>query len=170
MASVLSFGILGASIAVHLTTKFDSGSIRFSSDVVTLDELNALHWLRGNSDSNQLLATNRNLCGDDTSCIFNETHQVISAFTGRAVLIEGPRFLNGARNYPDWAQYRISSSLEFAHNPSRQSARVLKSQGVDLFYLVKTGTDVGINSVRISDVAKLVFENSTIAIYELKNL
>ena len=168
ITSVLSFGLLGASVAVHFSTKFESESIRFSSDVVTLDDLDALDWLRRNSDDDQLLATNRNLCGDDASCILNETHQVISAFTGRAVLIEGPRFLNGARNYPDWAQYRIDSSLEFAQDPSRQSASLLKSQGVELFYLVKTGTAVGFNNLRLSEVAKLVYENSTIAIYELK--
>ena len=170
MASVLGFGLLGASVAVHLTTKFDSDSLRFSSDVVTLDELDALRWLKKNSDTNQLLATNRNLCGDDTSCILNETHQVISAFTGRSVLIEGPRFLNGARNYPDWAQYRIDSSLEFAQSPSGQSASLLKIQGVDLFYLVKAGTNVDPNNVRFMEIAHLVYENASIAIYDLAGL
>jgi hypothetical protein len=170
LASVLSFGLLGASVAVHLTTKFDSDSIRFSSDVVALDELDALNWLRKNSDANQLLATNRNLCGDDAACILNETHQVISAFTGRAVLIEGPRFLNGARNYPDWAQYRINTSLEFAQSPSSQSARLLKIQGVDLYYLVKAGTKVDHNNVRFLELAHLVYENSSIAIYDFARL
>jgi cell shape-determining protein MreD len=170
MALVLSFGLLGASVAVHLTTKFESDSIRFSSDVVALDELDALNWLRKNSDANQLLATNRNLCGDDAACILNETHQVISAFTGRAVLIEGPRFLNGARNYPDWAQYRINTSLEFAQSPSSQSARLLKIQGVDLYYLVKAGTKVDHNNVRFLESAHLVYENSAIAIYDLARL
>jgi hypothetical protein len=170
MALVLSFGLLGASVAVHLTTKFDSDSIRFSSDVVALDELDALNWLRKNSDANQLLATNRNLCGDDAACILNETHQVISAFTGRAVLIEGPRFLNGARNYPDWAKYRINTSLEFAQSPSSQSARLLKIQGVDLYYLVKAGTKVDHNNVRFLELAHLVYENSSIAIYDFARL
>jgi hypothetical protein len=168
LESVLSFGLLGASVAVHLTTKFDSDSIRFSSDVVALDELDALNWLRKNSDANQLLATNRNLCGDDAACILNETHQVISAFTGRAVLIEGPRFLNGARNYPDWAQYRINTSLGFAQSPSSQSARLLKSQGVDLFYLIKSDTISSEESQKFLSVSILLYENSSIAIYLLK--
>jgi hypothetical protein len=168
LASVFSFGLLGASVAVHLTTKFDSDSIRFSSDVVALDELDALNWLRKNSDANQLLATNRNLCGDDAACILNETHQVISAFTGRAVLIEGPRFLNGARNYPDWAQYRINTSLGFAQSPSSQSARLLKSQGVDLFYLIKSDTISSEESQKFLSVSILLYENSSIAIYLLK--
>ena len=168
ITSVLSFGLLGASVAVHFSTKFESESIRFSSDVVTLDELDALDWLRKNSDDDQLLATNRNLCGDDTSCIFNETHQVISAFTGRAVLIEGPRFLNGARNYPDWAQHRIDSSLEFAQSPSPQSARLLKNEGVDLFYLVKSDTFSSEESFKFSSLSTLLYENSSIAIYLLK--
>ena len=168
ITSFLGFGLLGASVAVHLTTKFDSDSLRFSSDVVTLDDIDALKWLRRNSDDDQLLATNRNLCGDDNSCIFNETHQVISAFAGRSVLIEGPRFLNGGRNYPDWAQYRIDSSLAFAQSPSPQSARLLKTQGVDLFYLVKSDTFPSEESFKFSSASTLLYENSSIAIYLLK--
>jgi tRNA U55 pseudouridine synthase TruB len=78
--------------------------------------------------------------------------------------------LNGARNYPDWAQYRINTSLEFAQSPSSQSARLLKIQGVDLYYLVKAGTKVDHNNVRFLESAHLVYENSAIAIYDLARL
>jgi hypothetical protein len=76
--------------------------------------------------------------------------------------------LNGARNYPDWAQYRINTSLGFAQSPSSQSARLLKSQGVDLFYLIKSDTISSEESQKFLSVSILLYENSSIAIYLLK--
>jgi hypothetical protein len=93
---------------------------------------------------------------------------MIAAFTNRIVLIEGPRFLNGARDYPEWAVERIKLSVEFASNPTSEGKRGLINSGVTWFYLVKNLGGVESNTMEFSHLVKLVFENSIVAIYDLE--
>jgi hypothetical protein len=93
---------------------------------------------------------------------------MISAFSNRSVFIEGPRFLNGARDYPDWANDRIRLSLNFSSSPSIENSQALTIQGVDIYYLVKDDANVQQDQTKFTDVSELLFENSLIAIYKLK--
>ncbi len=167
VAFLLNASLLGSSVAVHFATEFEPTAIEFSSDVVSLDELEALAWMRDSVVLDEIVATNRNLCGVRLACEFNETHQIISAFSGRQVFIEGPRFLNGARDYPDWANDRIRSSLNFSASPSIENSRTLTDQGVAIYYLVKGYSDVQQDRKEFTDVSELLFENPSIAIYKL---
>ena len=164
---MLNASLLGSSVAVHFATEFEPTAVEFSSNVVSLDELEALAWMRDNVVLDEIVATNRNLCGVRLSCEFNETHQIISAFAGRQVFIEGPRFLNGARDYPDWANDRIRSSLNFSSSPSIENSRALTDQGVAIYYLVKGYSNVQQDRKEFTDVSELLFENPSIAIYKL---
>ena len=166
---LLSASLLGSSVSVYLATDFDPSAIEFSSNVISVDELEALSWLRDQVDPDHIVATNRNLCGDLQPCDFNETHQIISAFGRQQVFIEGPRFLNGARVYPDWAIERIRSSLNFASTPSQTHAQLLELDGVDLFYLVKGLENVQQDGSKFLAVSDLLFENSSVAIYKLNS-
>ena len=167
VAFLLNASLLGSSVAVYFATEFDPSVVEFSSGVVSIDELEALGWMRDNVALDEIVATNRNLCGTLLSCEFNETHQIISAFAGRQVFIEGPRFLNGARDYPDWANDRIRSSLNFSSSPSSENARTLTAEGVDVFYLVKGYSNIQQDQNKFTDVSELLFENPSIAIYKL---
>jgi hypothetical protein len=166
---LLSASLLGSSVSVYLATDFDPSTIEFSSNVISIDELEALGWLRDQVDPDHIVATNRNLCGDLQPCDFNETHQMISAFGRKKAFIEGPRFLNGARVYPEWAVDRIRSSLNFASTPSRTHARLLEIDGVDLFYLVKDLQTVQKDGSKFLAASDLLFENSSVAIYRLNS-
>ena len=166
---LLSASLLGSSVSVYLATDFDPSAIEFSSNVISVDELEALSWLRDQVDPDHIVATNRNLCEDLQPCDFKERHQMISAFSRQKVFIEGPRFLNGDRVYPVWAIDRIRSSLNFASTPSRTHARLLEIDGVDLFYLVKDFQTVQQDESKFLAASDLLFENSSVAIYRLNS-
>lgn len=160
-------GSIGISFSSYLNTAFSVPSAAFTSNILPLDELDGLNFLRSISSFDDVIATNRNLCPVGLHCNQDETLQIVSAFTNRAVLIEGPRFLNRARNYPAWAEERIDLSIDFAMNPTEVGKDKLLNFGVKWFYLVKN-TPVGpTNSHKIESLSKLVFENATVAVYDL---
>lgn len=160
--------MLGAGIGSFLriptvTAELEPGS------VVAATEIQSLRWIRENTDFTDLVASNRNLCADLVNCDYDETQQVIAAFADRQVLIEGPRFLNGERNYPAWARERISESVEFAQQPSFESLARLREYGVDWFYLDKTDPRAApIKSFR-NISARIAFETVDTAVIDLRD-
>jgi len=167
--SLITAGSIGVSFGSYFNTAFSIPHAEFTSNVLPLDEIVGLDFLRSVSSFNDVVATNRNLCVEGYPCDQNETHQIITAFTNRAVLIEGPRFLNGARNYPAWADERIDLSVNFAMNPTEVGKVKLLNFGVKWFYLFKNTPSGPINGHKIESISKLVFENATIAIYDLSS-
>jgi hypothetical protein len=164
---VLASVLLGSSFGAYLRISRMEPAIEPAS-VVSANEIEGLTWLRSQTDFSDLVATNRNLCGSQIPCDYDETRQVVAAFADRQVLIEGPRFLNGARDYPNWAKFRIRDALQFAGSPSMQSLDALRAYGVSWFYLVKTDPRVApmINFEKLA--TPVVFENSDIAIIDLR--
>ena len=164
---VLASVLLGSSFGAFLRISRMEPEIEPAS-VVTDAEIEGLTWLRSMTNFSDLIATNRNLCDIQTPCDYDETRQVVAAFSDRKVFIEGPRFLNGARNYPDWAKDRIRDVLQFAETPSKISLDVLRSSGVDWFYLVKTDPRVAPIRSFAELTTPIVFENSEVAVIDLR--
>jgi hypothetical protein len=159
--------LLGSGIGSFLRIPLESAKIEPSA-VVSQSEIESLEWIRQNTGIRDILATNRNLCGQGSDCNKDETRQVVAAFGDRQVLIEGPRFLNGARDYPDWAKKRIRDVLDFAALPNTRSLNVLRTYGVDWFYLIKTDPRVApmVDFERLA--TPVMFENSDVAIIDLR--
>jgi hypothetical protein len=160
--------LLGSGVGNFLRVSLNKPEIEPAS-VVSTNEIESLTWIRRNTNIRDLLASNRNLCGDTPNCSHDETRQVIAAFADRQVLIEGPRFLNGAQSYPDWARKRINDVLYFSTSPSERSLDILRTYGVDWFYLVKTDPRAAPMSDFEGLATPIVFENSDIAVIDLRN-
>ena len=161
--------LIGTNTGVFLgkTTKvaeyFPRGSI--AADV----DLDSLSWLKTNSDSSDIVATNRFLCPGVEPCGYDESSFLISAVAHRRVLIEGPKFVAGGRPYPTWMTERILTSRSFADSPSDYNYRQLLSQGVSWFYLdtqfLDEVGDVDVNTW--NKWASIEYRNSNIIILRL---
>ena len=161
--------LIGTNTGVFLgkTTKvaeyFPRGSI--AADV----DLDSLGWLKTNSDSSDIVATNRFLCPGVEPCGYDESSFLISAVAHRRVLIEGPKFVAGGRPYPTWMTERILTSRSFADSPSDYNYRQLLSQGVSWFYLdtqfLDEVGDVDVNTW--NKWASIEYRNSNIIILRL---
>ena len=168
---------LGAGVGSYLQHAISKIEIEPGS-VVAPAEIESLTWIRTNTGFNDLLASNRNLCVDLQDCGYDETkhvisdfstRQVIAAFSDRQVLIEGPRFLNGAGNYPTWARERIADSVEFASQPTIENLRKLRDYGVDWFYLDKTDPRAARRDTFGDLPIRFAFENASTAVIDLRN-
>lgn len=160
--------MLGAGVGSYLRIVMFKTEIEPGS-VVAQAEIESLTWIRKNTGFKDLLASNRNLCADLQDCGYDETRQVIAAFSDRQVLIEGPRFLNGARNYPTWARERITDSVEFASHPTIENLQKLRNYGVDWFYLDKTDPRAAISDSFGDLPVRFAFENADTAVIDLRN-
>jgi len=130
-------------------------------------DLKALGWLRANSNSDDIVATNRGMCIGSDPCGFDESSFLISAVGHRRVLIEGPRFITGGRPYPDWVNKRIELSLAFANSPTKASASSLLSTGVKWFFLDKSFVPPSVMDNPWNRWATLKYSEGNILIYEL---
>lgn len=164
----LAVGLFGSGIGGYLNQMIEPPRLEPAS-MVSSKELETLTWIRRNTHSDELLATNRNLCNGLPFCAYDETKPVVSAFTDRQVLIEGPRFLNGARNYPTWARERITDSVEFASHPTIENLQKLRNYGVDWFYLDKTDPRAAISDSFGDLPVRFAFENADTAVIDLRN-
>ena len=167
-AATFSAITLGAGIGSYLQSTTLNAQIEPGS-VVSQSEIESLTWIRTNTEFTDIVATNRNLCANLQGCGYDETRQVIAAFSDRQVLIEGPRFLNGARNYPVWAIERIADSVEFASQPTKNNLQKLRSYGVDWFYLDKTDPRAATNNSFSDLPVRFAFENADTAVIDLRN-
>ena len=110
-------------------------SYNFTETVASTTDLSSLDWVRSNVNELDILATNRFLCNQDITCDYDDSSFLISAVSGRRVLIEGPRFVVGGRPYPDWVTNRIKLSVEFANAPTDALFAELQRFNVRWFYL-----------------------------------
>jgi hypothetical protein len=145
-------------------------SYNFTETVASTTDLSSLDWVRSNVDESDILATNRFLCNQDIACDYDDSSFLISAVSGRRVLIEGPRFVVGGRPYPDWVTDRIKLSVTFANEPTDTLFAELQRFNVSWFYLDTNFITSGIDpSARPWDKwATVAFHNSNIYVLKLK--
>lgn len=129
-----SLAILGSSIGTFIYQARQPLSYSFTTTVASTEDIDALMWLRHNSKSDEIIASNRYLCAMPSGCQFDDSSFLISAVANRQVLIEGPRFVVGGRSYPSWVSDRINLSLAFANSPDQQLFDRLRDFGVTWFY------------------------------------
>lgn len=133
--AVATLAILGSSIGTFIYQARQPLSYSFTTTVASTEDIDALMWLRHNSKSDEIIATNRYLCAMPSGCLFDDSSFLISAVANRQVLIEGPRFVVYGRPFPSWVNDRIDLSLNFANSPSQQLFDRLRDFGVTWFYL-----------------------------------
>jgi len=134
-ALVIIVCLVGANAGVYVVQAVKSPDYAPRGSIAADIDLSSLQWLRNNSDSSELVATNRFLCPGIVPCDFDESSFLISAVANRQVYIEGPRFVAGGRPYPSWIADRISVSRSFAEAPSDKNFNKLRASGVSWFYL-----------------------------------
>jgi hypothetical protein len=95
------------------------------------DHMEAASWLRQNSDTQDIVVTNR-LCSslDDEAPDCDSRWFLTSAVSHRRMLIEGYDYGVGLGILPDWAKERIEISKRFTQNPSDADRNELLDRGV----------------------------------------
>jgi hypothetical protein len=158
-----------------------------SSDTIFLDNagynyfsgsphrVEALEWLRDNSSSDAIVATNR-FCLATTYCGPHKWF-LASAISHRQMLIEGYYYSVGQYPEPPWAQKRIDVSERFGEGATIADATYLKSQGVSYFVVdlefiwtyteQKWETLASAQDKSWEPYATTVFKNSEMAILKL---
>jgi hypothetical protein len=159
--------LLFCSFAAFIHQATQAPSYYPKGSVATESDLKALGWLRANSNSDDIVATNRGMCIGSDPCGFDESSFLISAVGHRRVLIEGPRFITGGRPYPDWVNERIELSLAFVNSPSKASVSSLLSTGVKWFFLDKSFVPPSVMDNPWNRWATLKYSEGNILIYEL---
>lgn len=138
-------------------------------------EQSAAAWLRENSRSEDVIATNR-LCELWLSCPLDGQTPVAS-LTSRRTWIEAERFVTGrsvdqqlfgetsVRGHPAWVNMRRTRSLEFASVPSSESADALAKGGVRFIWI-----DKAFPAAREWEpFAVIRFDNSKVTVLELRS-
>jgi uncharacterized membrane protein len=101
---------------------------RTNPDLLTGSDahVDALVWLRNNSEVNDIVAVNRFCIPGIDSCV--SKWFLVTALTHRRALIEGGYF--DATEPPDWASEKIRNSIEFAESPNTTNYLWLSKQNV----------------------------------------
>ena len=97
----------------------------------TSAHVEALSWLKDVSRPNDLIATNRFCRRGETPPNCDSLSFVVSALTGRRMLVEGYSYGVGLDLMPEWLSHRVNSSIDFVENPSIKLFNALDSYGVD---------------------------------------
>jgi len=162
--------VIGVSTGIYLIRAMEHDSYNFTETVASTTDLSSLDWVRWNVDESDILATNRFMCDQDLACDYDDSSFLISAVSGRRVLIEGPRFVVGGRPYPDWVKDRISLSVGFANAPTDALFFELQRFNVRWFYLdthfITSGIDPLTNPW--DKWATVVFHSSNVYVLKLK--
>jgi hypothetical protein len=97
----------------------------------TSGHADAARWLTAASKSTDVVATNR-LCTDarETPPACSSRWFLVSALTGRRMLLEGYDYGVGLGRLPAWARARVTLSTRFADRPNAEDARALWKLGV----------------------------------------
>lgn len=159
--------VLGFSISNYLSQMAPSTPLTKSGAFVSPEELEALSWLRSNSKKGAVIATNQGLCADEYTCQIDQSRFLISAFSQRRVLIEGPRFVVGGFPYPNWVKDRISLSLRFHATPNSKDLRTLRDFGVAWFYDFHPSASDALPDRRWMEYGSIRFKNRSVTIVEL---
>ena len=151
---------------------YDAGNL--APAVLSSDRKVALSWLQENSDQMDIVATNA-MCNELTTpdsptpgaqsldCYMRNTYTWVSALGHRRVLIEAPIFGTIGYTMSQIGAERYNASLNFANLKSADAYRFLHEHGVNWFVIDKDNT-------LLRDwlpLAKIRFENNTVAILEL---
>jgi len=162
--------VLGVSSGIYSIRAMEHDSYNFTKTVASTTDLSSLDWVRSNVDESEILATNRFMCDQDIACEYDDSSFLISAVSGRRVLIEGPRFVVGGRPYPDWVKDRISLSVGFANAPTDALFAELQRFNVKWFYLDTNFISSGIDPLSNpwSKWATVVFSSSNVYVLKLK--
>jgi len=151
------------------------GATNIADSNAPKDEIEALKWLRVNTQRNDVFVTNRMLCKSSFTCdnsdINTGSSHLISAFSERRVVIEGPRFLApspyvNANRYPEWIRKRVADSLQFVDSPSKKNYLTILNYGTSFAYVLKGQT---LNRTW-TPWASVVYENETVVILKLLGL
>jgi len=127
--------LIGTSTGIFFLKSISQDTNHFTETVASTTDLKALNWIHENVPESDVLATNRFLCNPDPPCNYDDSSFLISAVSGRRVLIEGPRFVIGGRPFPDWANKRIQLSIAFANSPTDPLFSELQKFEVKWFYI-----------------------------------
>ena len=162
--------VLGVSTGIYSIRAGVHDSYDSPETVASTTDLSSLDWVRLNSDESDILATNRYLCDQDIPCEFGDSSFLISAVSGRRVLIEGPRFVVGGRPYPDWVTDRIKLSVAFANAPTDALFAELQRFNVRWFYLDTNFITSGIDPLANpwNKWGTIAFHSSNIYVLKLK--
>ena len=137
---LLSSSLIGESVwqriefakgAVTTQNRPDSGFDRDNYFAGSPSRIEALHWLRSNSPSDAVVATNR-FCLSTTYCGPYKWF-LASAISKRQMFIEGYYYSVGVYPEPDWAQKRIDVSERFSQQANASDLDYLKDEGVSYF-------------------------------------
>ena len=162
--------VIGVSAGIYSLRAMEHDSYNFTETVASTTDLSSLDWVRSNVNELDILATNRFLCNQANACEYDDSSFLISAVSGRRVLIEGPRFVVGGRPYPDWVTDRIKLSVAFANAPTDALFDELQRFNVRWFYLDTNFITSGIDpSIRPwNQWATIAFHSSNIYVLKLK--
>ena len=137
--------------------------------------IQALIWLRSNSSTDAVVATNR-FCLSTTYCGPFKWF-LASAISKRQMLVEGYYYSVGIYPEPDWAQKRIDVSERFAQVATASDHKYLKDEGVSYFIVdlefvwsYETQTWETFEAVQLKTwepYATTVFKNDEMAILKL---
>lgn len=158
---------VGTTFSTYLSQMSSSVLPSTSEELVSPDELQALSWLRSNSAIGDVVATNQGLCEDEYACQIDQSRFLISAFSQRRVLIEGPRFVVGGSPYPDWVKERISLCLRFHATPNSEDFRALRNFGVEWFYDFHPSSGKVLDGQRWTEFGVIRYKNDSVTIIEL---
>lgn len=141
ISSAISFAMIFTNMGIGLVDQIEAAPTRISappSNPVdanlisgSIDQIEILHWLRNNTDPDDVIATNRFCIPGPQSCI--SKWQLVSALSHRRMLFEGGYFT--IPNIPDQelkSRFRLSS--EFALNPSPLGLIRLCEYGVKWYF------------------------------------
>lgn len=141
-----------------------------TTQVASIEDVDALAWLRASSPSDAIVATNRFLCASAEPCSFDDSSFLISAVARRRVLVEGPRFVIGGRPYPQWMTERIALSTRFAEKPNETDLRKLKDYGVSWYVVSERFLSTGaLVESDWSEFGFIRYHEDGIAIIELRS-
>jgi hypothetical protein len=133
----MSFALMYASSigygAIHRAEMANSLAKRVESDTSNPDlitgsdaHISALHWLRENSQLNDVVAVNRYCIPGIDSCV--SKWALVTALSHRRALIEGGYF--DATRPPDSVKDKIRYSIDFAEQPNTKNYKWLLEQNV----------------------------------------
>ena len=127
----------------------------------------AARWLKVASLPFDVVATNR-LCTDakerPPSC--SDAWFLVSALTGRRMLIEGYTYGVGVGELPKWAIDRVDLSMRFSDHPTEQDARDLWARGVRWVWVDHAVT----SNLSWEPFATVVFSNEVASVLRLHEL
>ena len=137
----------------------------------TTQHFEAGTWVRENTPSNDVIATNRfcNTVPEPLDC--PGAFPMVTALTGRQVLVESagrgfsPADKDSQGRIPAWARERIELQASFAADPTKESAKRLWEVGVRWFWIDEAVP----HASEWEPFAEIAYENDVATILRLRN-